>query len=146
MPPPLVQLLRDIAGRLQESGEYHPDYFVAPRTIDHAMPTGARAYKVQHDKRMGDAGPYKLIHRVARNAGVALPCSPHDLRRWYAGEFLEANPGDLFRLQAVLGHADIGTTRLYLPDADMPKVEAAVDRMDFQVPAELPEAVEKDAR
>jgi integrase/recombinase XerD len=143
LPPPLVSLLRDVAGRLQESGEYHPDNYVSPRTIDHPMPTGGHAHKVYHNRMQGEAAAYKLLHRLAVKAGVQLPLSPHDLRRYYAGFFLETNPGDLFRLQAVMGHADIGTTRTYLPDADMPKVQEAVDRMDWTVPVELPESVEK---
>ena len=145
LPPPLVQLLADVAGRLQERGAFHPDYFVCPKTIDHEMPQGSRAHRVEHDKQMGVAAAYKVLHRLALSGGVALPCSPHDLRRYYAGQFLKSNPGDLFRLQAVLGHAEISTTRMYLPAADMPHVREAVDRMQWTVPAdpaEMPEVVE----
>lgn len=137
LPDPLVELLRDVAGRLQEAGGYHPDHYVVPMTIDHEMPThDSRAYHVEPLRQHGEALAYKTLHRLAQKAGVALPCSPHDLRRYYAGEFLAASPGDLFNLQTVMGHAEIGTTRRYLPDSDMPRVREAVDRIEFTVPVD----------
>jgi integrase len=138
MPTLLVQLYADVQGKLQEAGKFNPDYYVVPMTIDHAVPGDRHAYKVYPMRMMGEAMSYKTLTRLAKKAGVPLPCSPHDLRRFYAGEFLAANPGDLVRLQAILGHAEIGTTRMYLPDADVPSVRAAVDRIDWTTPVENP--------
>lgn len=136
LPDELVRLYADVRGKLQEAGGFNPDYFVSPMTIDHSVPGGRHAYKVSPMRMMGEAQAYKTLQRLAKKAGVPLPCSPHDLRRFYAGEFLAANRADLFLLQAALGHAEIGTTRMYLPDADVPSVRAAVDRIDWSTPVE----------
>jgi site-specific recombinase XerD len=45
----------------------------------------------------------------------------------YAATFRAANPGDLYHLQELLGHAEISTARLYLPDAEQSELRDAVD-------------------
>jgi integrase len=57
--------------------------------------------------------------------------SPHTLRRGFSTLFLHINPGDLFRLQHILGHADISTTRAYLREAQIPEIRDALDRPDL---------------
>ena len=77
-------------------------------------------------KRFTRQGLWKLLRAYARAAGVMTPISPHKLRHSFATHLLRGG-ADLRAVQAMLGHADLGTTEIYTRVAQ-DHVRAAYDR------------------
>jgi integrase/recombinase XerD len=89
----LATYLRDVRPRQAKPGE--TTLFVSPR---------GGAYTRE--------GFWKLIKRYGRAAGITTPLSPHKLRHSFATHLLRGG-ADLRAVQAMLGHADLGTTEIY---------------------------------
>lgn len=77
-------------------------------------------------KRFTRQGLWKLLKAYARACGIMTPISPHKLRHSFATHLLRGG-ADLRAVQAMLGHADLGTTEIYTRVAQ-DHVRAAYER------------------
>jgi integrase/recombinase XerD len=77
-----------------------------------ARPNERSLFLSPRGKKLTRQGFWKIIKRTAVGAGITSPISPHKLRHSFATHLLQGG-ADLRAVQAMLGHADLGTTEIY---------------------------------
>lgn len=90
----------------------HVDVYLAEVRPKLERPGQPALFLSPSGKPLTRQGFWKLLKRYARAAGVTTPTSPHKLRHSFATHLLQGG-ADLRAVQAMLGHADLGTTEIY---------------------------------
>lgn len=100
---PLGRTARDAVQKYLEDGR---PQFVSKKYKDDAL------FLNHHGRRLTRQGFWKILKKLARDAGIKKDLTPHTLRHSFATHLLE-NGADLRAVQEMLGHADISTTEIY---------------------------------
>jgi integrase/recombinase XerD len=85
---------------------------VRPRLLEGATRSETSLFISPRRKRFTRQGFWKIVRRYAAGAGIYPLPSPHKLRHSFATHLLRGG-ADLRAVQAMLGHADLGTTEIY---------------------------------
>ena len=75
---------------------------------------------------MDRATAARIVHAHAIEAGIKKPVTPHTLRHTVATHLLKGR-ADIRHIQALLGHASLGTTQRYTR-VEVSDLKAVVDR------------------
>jgi integrase/recombinase XerD len=105
----LVPLGEVALASLRAYVESNRPHFLRPQLAARA---GDALFLTRLGRRMTRQGFWKLLGRHAIAAGIRKAISPHKLRHSFATHLVERG-ADLRAVQAMLGHADIGTTEIY---------------------------------
>ncbi len=81
------------------------------------------------DRAMNTSSIERMVHRLAKRAGISKAVTPHTLRHSYATHLLDAGT-DLRTIQVLLGHRNLKTTAIYL-HVSQAKIAAAASPLDL---------------
>ncbi|WP_428908996.1 site-specific tyrosine recombinase XerD [Niallia sp. Krafla_26] len=82
-----------------------PD-FISPKVQDDSL------FLNHHGKQLSRQGFWKILKRLALEAGISKDLTPHTLRHSFATHLLQ-NGADIRAVQEMLGHVDLSTTQVY---------------------------------
>ncbi len=90
----------------------HAERYVKGARARRARPGETALFVSPRGGHFSRQGLWKIVRRCAVTAGIAPLPSPHKLRHSFATHLLRGG-ADLRAVQAMLGHADLGTTEIY---------------------------------
>ncbi|HEX2221812.1 MAG TPA: site-specific tyrosine recombinase XerD [Candidatus Limnocylindria bacterium] len=96
----------------EEARERLHRYITGPRAAWTAGRPTPALFVNRRGRRLGREAVWRIVRRWAGAAGVTASVTPHTFRHSFATHLLEGG-ADLRVVQALLGHASIGTTQLY---------------------------------
>lgn len=111
-----------------------PDEYVLPRLVPvggtaQVMRGGGQMFKQDVSRPCSQQHIGRIVARVAQRAGIRAHIYPHLMRHAYADHV--SRHGGVKAAQHLLGHANIGTTQLYLDTPTLDELVAAVDGLEF---------------
>jgi integrase/recombinase XerD len=95
-----------------EAAHWLTRYLKEARPLATRRRDGGRLFVNPRGGALSRQSLWAIVRRAAAAAGLRRRVSPHVLRHSFASHLLE-NGADLRSVQAMLGHADIGTTQIY---------------------------------
>ncbi len=89
-------------------------YLAARKDMDDALfvQMGKNVKNIKGSLRLTARSVEKIVKQYAIKAGISRKVTPHVVRHSFATDLLQ-NGADLRSVQALLGHANIGTTQIY---------------------------------
>jgi integrase len=129
---PIIEELQPVVDDIIATTGAAEFVLTATRWLD--PPFNTRRRKLP-EKPMAAKPLWELVRRVGKRAGIPQPVHPHLLRHAF-GDYI-ARHGGLELARAMLGHADVRTTKMYVGDATLDELAIAVHglRYDRATPA-----------
>jgi len=98
-----------------------------------ALPPGEPVFTSKRSTPISIRALQKIVTGLATRAKIErIPVTAHTLRHTFARKYLEANPGNLVELAALLGHDSLDTTAIYTK-ASPEHLTEAVERSELNI-------------